>query len=198
MCLILLLCLALPQVAQADYFVWEDEKSGVSLSYPDTWHITSNQKPRDIFTVNGPNDFFDRPSCRLSVVNDGRFGVFPPPYYRAVQKISYSRAFWEDHISKHYKDARVLQYGDNAGIGRAFGSYVLVDYIDDRHDEDIAMRALSLAGIYGDNGYMFECTAKRDGFDKWQLIFQSIAASVDFQPIYSPLPHGYYRDFINY
>ena len=35
------------QAARADYFVWRDEKSGMSLSFPDTWRMDTGQQPND-------------------------------------------------------------------------------------------------------------------------------------------------------
>ena len=193
----IVLSLPFADQAKADYFVWEDEKSGVSLSYPDTWHLTSNQKSGDIFTINGPNDFQDRPTCRLNVREDGRFEIYPPEHYRSIQKISYSQNYWETEVKKNYRDANVLQFGDNAGLGRAFGSYIIVDYTDYKGQKPKDMRAIATAGYFAGDAYLFECKAERDGFDKWRPLFQSIQASIEFQPVFSPLPHGFYRNFVH-
>lgn len=186
-----------PFTAQADYYVWEDNEKGITLTYPDTWKLTSNQKPSDVFTVVGPNDYLDHPRCSLNVRNDRRFMIFPPEYSRSVQKVSYSTDFWETEVRKRYLNPDVLQFGDNAGLGKGYGSYVIVDYIQKQGDKDIEMRALANATLYAGKSYYFECTAKREGFDKWQPLFQSIGGSIDFQKVYFETPHGYYRDFIN-
>lgn len=200
---VFIFCLFVSSVSHADYFVWQDEKTGVSLSYPDTWYLSHNQKPRDILTLVAPNDFADHPTCRLSAVPDARFEIFPPNYYRSVQKVAYSKAFWEKEILKHYKKPNVVQYGDNAGLGRGFGSYIIIDYVTHRHPNDIGdfeekeMRAITTVSLHNEMMFMFECTSHRENFDIWRPLFQSIAGSVDFKMVDHPLFHGYYRNFIH-
>lgn len=187
----------LPGVAHADYYVWDHQKTGVTLTYPDTWKLTNNRKPSDIFTVAGPNDYRDHPRCSLNVRDDRRFLIYPPEYSHSVQKIAYSSDFWETEVRKRYHNPEVIQFGDNAGLGKGFGSYVIVDYVVKHGDKDIEMRALANATLYAGKAYYFECTARRDGFDKWQPLFQSIGGSIDFQKVYSEHAHGFYRNFIN-
>ena len=53
--------------SMADYYVWKDGKTGVSLSYPDTWRVTTNKAPDDIITLLAPNDGGGTPECRVRV-----------------------------------------------------------------------------------------------------------------------------------
>ena len=191
-------------LVHADYILWEDEKTGVSLSFPDNWELGNNRKAGDVVTLLAPGDYKDRPVCRLNVRKDGRFQVFPPRLYPAIQEIAYSREFWEKAVLAYYPEPKVVQFGDNSGLGRAFGSYVLVDYRgdisqnppQDEAENPLEKRALSLIGIYGPDLYLFECSADKKGFDKWRPLFQSIAGSVELSPIFSSRPQGFYRDFL--
>lgn len=179
--------------AHADYFVWEDEKTGVSASFPDQWKLTHNQKPGDIFTVVAPQDYKDAPRCRLQVTDDGRYLIFPRDLSWAVQKQAYSTAFMKEAAAKLYVDPKIIQFGDHAGLGNGFGSYVLVDY---RGEDGVEKRALNITVSYADKAYVYECTAAKHGFDKWRFLFQSIADSIEFPELYATKPNGHYRDFI--
>ena len=46
---IFIVVLALPNVAKADYFVWQDDKTGLSLTFPDTWKTVNNTNPDIVF-----------------------------------------------------------------------------------------------------------------------------------------------------
>ena len=53
--LALLSLAAFTTTARADYFVWRDEKSGMSLSFPDTWRIVRGRQKDDILTIMAPS-----------------------------------------------------------------------------------------------------------------------------------------------
>ena len=62
-------------IAKADYFVWEDPKTGMSLSFPDTWDITNNQDPGDVVTVAAPSGRANS-ICSISSNEDKLYAIF--------------------------------------------------------------------------------------------------------------------------
>lgn len=182
--------------ARADYFVWNDEKTGALISFPDTWHVVNNQNPGDIITLAAPIDFNDIPQCRLNVLEDHRYMIFPKRYARAVQMAGFGQEFWKNYIAAHYPSGAIEDYQPQAGLGKGFGSFVFVNYKDDDFAKTLDMRAMVTSAHYAGRHYIFECKARQAGFEKWRPVFQSIAGSVDMQKIYTFEKSGYYRDFL--
>jgi hypothetical protein len=195
-----LLCTALTALAtpaKADYFVWQDAKSGVSLSYPDTWRMISNQKPDDVVTLIGPSST-DRPICRLREREDARYTVYPVWYSAAVQHVAYDETFWEDYTAE-YNDVQVHQYKDDAALGRAFASMALASYhLPAPADAKDIRTSIMWGGVYYNTAYVLDCASTHASFNNWEPDFASIAKSVDTRKVIHELAIGNYtRNFIN-
>ncbi|HPF79130.1 MAG TPA: hypothetical protein PLF01_07555, partial [Alphaproteobacteria bacterium] len=78
--LVLLLLLVLfPSAAKADYFLWQDPESGLTMTFPDTWKEQNNRAPDDVLTISGPSAGGD-PVCTIKVSDDRRYMIYPPEY----------------------------------------------------------------------------------------------------------------------
>ncbi len=113
-------------LARADYFVWQDPKSGLSLSYPDTWAMVSQRQPDEIFSIIAPSSEGDDAVCRVRVREDKRYLVYPPHLGRDVQTISYNREFWDDYLNEY--DNVELYSNQDGGLGRGYGSFAVAGY----------------------------------------------------------------------
>lgn len=180
--------------AKADYFVWQDPKTGASLSFPDTWRTINNQKPDDIVTVLGPSQD-DYPVCRLRAREDKRYVVDPVWKSAAVQKLAYSGAFWESYTGE-YDNVQVHQYQDGAGLGRAFASMGIASYNLPGYDPSALRTGIMWGGLYYDTAFILDCSSSTKSFADWQPDFLSIAKSVDMRKTHHELVTGNYRNFI--
>jgi hypothetical protein len=183
------------QGAQANYFVWTDPDTGMTLSYPDTWMRINNQKPGDKLSVALPSGE-DRATCKVHVQEDKRFLYFPGRYHEAVQKVAYSTEFWSG-IFANYSNVKVQRYLDGAGFGRGLGSYALITYDEKFPGTEQAMAGVMLVSLYHDDAYIATCSAKAAGFDRWRGYFGSFISSIEFKKVHHELFVGEYRDFLN-
>ena len=108
--------LALPTIAKADYFLWQDDKTGLSMTFPDTWKMQNNAAADTIMTVGGPSDTA-QPVCRIDARSDKRYVIFPVEYNDAVQKVAVSKPFWDKYLSQ-YDGYSLGGVYDNAGLGK--------------------------------------------------------------------------------
>lgn len=190
----LLLGAVAPQAAQADYFVWNDAKSGLSLTYPDSWRQVSNQGPHDVLTVMPPAGRAQA-QCTIRIEDEQRFLVYPPRYGRDIQRLAVSNDFWNRYLYQ-YDNHRIDALYDGAGLGRGHASYVVASYNSKVPGPDMARRALMFASIYNDKLYVTECSSHADAFYDYQDIFLSVAGSVDFRKAYHETTVGHYRNFL--
>ncbi|MDB5490635.1 MAG: hypothetical protein JWO78_484 [Micavibrio sp.] len=179
--------------AKADYFVWQDEKSGLSMSYPDTWGKISTRQPDDIFAIVAPNAEDDA-VCRIRVRTDRRFVVYPPNMDKDVQSIAVSKEFWDNYLHE-YKNVDLYGYTDGAGLGKGFGSFAVIGYDGSVIGPETKHRGIAVASLYFGKIYVVDCTAKASAFEKWQPQFLSIIGSVDFKKAHDELWTGNYRNF---
>lgn len=184
-----------PQAAEANYFVWTDPETEMTVSFPDTWMRLNNQKPGDKISVAGPSEA-DLARCVVHVREDKRFLYFPHRYRDAVQKVAYSTDFWSE-IFANYGNVQVHRYLDGAGLGKGAGSYVLITYDEKWPKDDTDMAGVMLVSLYHDDAYIASCSSKKQAFDYWRGTFGSILSSVQFKKVNSDLFVGEYRDFIN-
>lgn len=191
----LLMGMAVPQAAQADYFVWNDPQSGLSLTYPDTWQQIHSQDPGDVMTVMAPSGRA-LAQCRVSVGDEGRFSIFPPRYGNSVQRVAFSEDFWHAYLAQ-YDNHTIDVLHDGAGLGRGHASYAVASYRSAVPGPEMERRALMLVSHYADRVYVTECSAHADAFDLWQPIFLSVAKSVDFRKVHHETTVGHYRNFLN-
>lgn len=190
--LILLLVMAVSAPARAEVFLWQDAETKLAVTYPDTWRLMSGQKPDDAWTVLTPGDD-TLGMCRLRIRDDRRFVVYPRRFADSVQRLNYSRNFWEDYINE-FDGAALGRVGDNAGLGQGFASYAEVTFIDSTSPQT-KKQGLFFASVYNDKAYIFECSAAETAFPALYHPFLSVLKSVEFQPEYSARTRGHYRPF---
>ncbi len=192
----LALCLVPLTSAHADYFVWQDPKTGVELTFPDTWKRVSNQKPDDLLTILAPSPE-DQALCRLRARSDERWTVYPVWHAADVQRFAYNQDFWDGYLAE-YNTKRVQMYKDDAGLGKAFASTVLARFTRAAPKEPQGPRLGQMwAGVYYDTAYILDCSAKENAFGTWQPDFAAIAKSVDMRKIIHELSIGNYpRNFM--
>lgn len=183
--------LSLP--AHADFHVWQDDKSGVVWSFPDTWRVTQNKQPDDVMTLAAPSgDGYA--SCRMRVKDDRRFMIYPPKHSEAIQRVAYSDKFWQNYL-EGFSDPQIHILRNNASIGRGVAGYVLASFSKSNPGPMMRRKAMIFATSYYDKLYMLECSAAEHAFDRWRLSFLSIAKSVDFKKTHHELITGEYSDF---
>lgn len=175
--------------SMADYYVWKDGKTGVSLSYPDTWRVTTNKAPDDVITLLAPNDGGGTPECRVRVREDARFEYYPVRYAKAVQKVAYSQEFWSDYLAS-YDRVSVQKFHEPAGIGRGFGSAVVASYKTTYPIEGQQRSALMATALYNGQAVIFDCSADTVVFNEWYPHFASVLKSVDTQKSTHELREG--------
>ncbi|HEU4839293.1 MAG TPA: hypothetical protein VFS88_07785 [Micavibrio sp.] len=191
---IFIVVLALPSVAKADYFVWQDEKTGLSITFPDTWKMQNNAGDHTILTVRGPSGT-EQPVCMVDAIPDKRYTIFPARYGDEVQKVAVSRPFWEKYLAR-YNEYRLGTVVDGAGLGRWFASYALASYSRNFGTVLQSRQAIMFASLYRDTLYVVECSALAHGYKNWEPDFRGIIKSVDFKKAYHELPTGEYENFL--
>lgn len=181
--------------AHADYFVWQDPDTGLSMSYPDTWRRGNNQNPNDIMTILAPSGEEDA-RCVVRASDDQRFLIYPPRYSAAVQKVAYSKAYWDAFV-KIYDNPHIHAVFDQAGLGRGVASYATASY-DTVWPEPYARRTSVMSvSLYNGTAYLLDCSTGEKSFAKWRPLFMSIMASIDFKKSHHELVTGDYRYFLD-
>ncbi|HTK85611.1 MAG TPA: hypothetical protein VL625_11060 [Patescibacteria group bacterium] len=181
--------------AKADYFVWRDAKSGMSLSFPDTWKIVTNQKPHDVVTIMAPSGRAHA-ACKVSVSSERRFLIYPPRFGADVQELNFNADFWDQYF-KMYDDDMERQTMDDAGLGRGWAGFTEAQYQTAVPGPWMAKRGIAFATNYFDKLYVLDCSSHRDAFADWKGAFLDIAHSIDFFPAYHQLMTGNYRNFMH-
>ncbi len=177
---------------RAEVFVIEDQQNSFSLSFPDSWATTTNQKPDDKLTIAGPgvNDYA---VCRVRVRQDKRYAIYPVAFSDPVQKVAYSREFWTDYLGE-YEDIIVDAFKDESGVGKAFASTAEASFMS-TDGTPVRKRGIMFAGLYFDRAYIVDCSSEQTLYDKWRPQFLSIIKSVDFSKMIHEFPNGDYRKF---
>ena len=191
---ILLVTLCWPLAARADYFVWQDAGTGMSLTFPDTWQRANNIDADDIVTLLAPSGR-ENAMCRVRMRPEGRFLIYPPGFASDIQKTTYNADFWMDYLTEYfYPQLYIAQ--DTAGLGRAFAGYAEASYWSTRPGPMMPRHGLMFAALYNGRAYVLECSSHADAFDRWKAAFLSVAKSVDFPKAYHELVQGNYpRNF---
>jgi hypothetical protein len=190
----LLALLVLPLPAKADYFVWNDPKSGMSLTFPDMWQRQNNLRPDTIMTVMAPSEN-DQPVCKVDVRDDKRFVIYPVRYSDPIQKVAVSLPFWKNYLG-HYDDYTLDGVYDGAGLGRGFASYALASYTQRFGTTMQTRRAIMFASLYHDKMYVIECSSLNHAYEQWAADFRGVIKSVDFKKANHELPTGEYANFL--
>lgn len=178
--------------AQAEVFFIEDQNDRFTVTFPDLWKKIGNQKTDDKLTVVGPgvNDFAN---CRVRVRSDRRYVIFPNKFGSAIQKVSFSKDFWNNYLGE-YDDVSVDVFKDEAGLGRGHASMVEVSY-DTAEGPLVRKRGIMFASLYYDQLYIVDCSAEASVYSKWRDAFLGIVKSVDFKKMQFEKSSGHYRDF---
>ncbi len=180
--------------ARADaVFHWHDAHTKLSVAYPDTWRMVHDQKPDDILTIMAPSDGAF-PMCRVRVREDRRSVIYPQRYSTNIQHVNYSRDFWEGYVGE-FAAANLGEVGDDAALGRGFGSYANMSFISDSGPR-MQRRGIAFVSLYRDNAYIFECSAQASLYEQWHDEFLRIASSINFRKEIHELPGGHYRHFV--
>lgn len=191
---IFIVVLTLPSIARADYFVWQDEKTGLSITFPDTWKVQSNANPDTILTVAGPSEN-GQPVCRVDARDDKRFTIYPARYGEDIQKVAVSRPFWRTYLAQ-YDQYNLGNVVDGAGLGRWFASYAMASYTKRFGTVYQSRSGIMFASLYRDKMYIVECSSLEHAYDRWALDFRGIIKSIDFKKAYHELPTGEYANFL--
>ncbi len=189
-----LLLVGVPVSVKADYFVWQDAQSRLSLSFPDTWKVQNNRNPRDVLTISGPAGG-DDPVCTIKTNEDKRYVIYPPELGDAVQKVAVSTSFWESYMG-HYDNYALDRVYDGAGLGRWLASYATATYSHHNGTAREQRRGIMFASLYYDTLYVIECSSRRHTYSVWEDNFKSIIKSVDFKKVHNERKTGHYTDFL--
>ncbi len=180
--------------AKADYFVWSDEKSGVTLSYPDTWKMVNNQQPDDVFTVALPSGN-DKAVCRVRVNKDGRYKIFPNRFDDEIQQISYAQPFWDQYTAS-FDQVKVHLFRDAAAVGKGHGSMELATYATAPDELPDYRTGIMFVSFYDNHYYVADCSAAANAYSKYHTAFLTFVKSIDFKKTVHELTVGNYRDFL--
>lgn len=178
---------------QAEQFFYEDRGERFSITFPDTWKQVTNQKADDRLTVAGPG-IYDYATCKMRTREDRRYVILPGKFDSDVQKIAYSREFWNDYLGD-YDEIVVDIFKDDAGLGLGFASMVEASY-ETAEGPLVRKRGLMFATLYHDKLYIADCSAEESVYQKWRPAFLSIVKSIDFGLVRHGYAHGHYRNFI--
>ncbi len=182
-------------VAKADYFVWEDTKSGMTLSYPDTWQVENGQDPDDLVTLAAPSGRANA-YCRIRSHEDKRYAIFPPRFNKDVQQVEYSLSFWDQYL-REYQQPELYNLQNATGMGRGWASFAEAGYTASVPYPEMERRSVLFASLYNNRVYILDCSCHKDAFETWKGPFLSIAKSIDFKKANHELLTGHYRNFMN-
>jgi hypothetical protein len=185
-------------VAKADYAVWEDAKSGLKLSYPDTWKPQNNQLPIDVITLSVPSGD-DKASCFVRVEEDKRFMMYPNKYRQDIRDLNFSKSFLSQYVTQ-YDSVNMIRYLDNAGLGQGFASMALLSFTTpSNQDGSPVMDRGGIVAVsnYGDKVFTAECSAYLPAYADYHQQFMSFFKSISFKKYYHESVVGDYRNFIN-
>ncbi len=180
--------------AHADYFLWQDEKSGLTMTFPDTWKMQSQRNPDEVLRIVAPSDG-DNPVCTVKVSDDSRYTIFPPDYGDAVQRTAVSIPFWQSYMG-HYDDYVIDRVFDGGGLGRWLASYALASYTMRDGTAMQQRRGIMFASLYHDKLYVAECSSLNHAYERWGPNFRSVIKSIDFKKMHHEHMTGDYANFL--
>ncbi|MEM6812172.1 MAG: hypothetical protein AAF549_06870 [Pseudomonadota bacterium] len=191
--LIILLSSSVP--SWADYYVWEDSKTGLSATFPDRWEHQTNRNPVDVLTIEAPSANDDA-VCKIKAIDDKRYTIFPASKGNAVQKVAVSIPFWKSYMA-HYDDFEIARVYDGGSLGQWIASYATFSYTARDGSVSQSRRGIGFASLYYDNLYIIECSSLSHAYERWDNDFKSVIKSVDFKRIYHSHKEGEYESFLN-
>ncbi len=179
--------------AFADIFYWQDKESKLTLTFPDRWRVVHGQQPDEVLTIMAPG-VNDHAGCRMRIRDDKRFTVYPRHLEPQVQRVNFSRKFWEDYVGE-FDEAQLIETHDDAGLSYGHAGYAQASFISTAGPR-VEKRALMLASVYNGKRYVFECSAEKEAYAKWYRPFLSILKSVQFRQENHRYMDGDYRNFM--
>ncbi len=185
---------AVSNAAKADYFLWKEAKSGLTMTFPDTWVRQTHRNPDEVLRIVAPSNG-DDPVCTVKITDDNRYTIFPADYGDAVQRTAVSIPFWKSYMG-HYDDYTIDRVFDGAGLGRWLASYAFASY--DLHDGTVTQqrRAIMFASLYHDKLYVVECSSLNHAYERWNANFRSVIKSIDFKKMHHEHSTGNYANFL--
>lgn len=191
--------LAFIEPAKADYGVWTDAKTGLTISFPDTWKQVNNELPTDVITFSVPSGDAEA-SCKISSEEDKRFLIYPTKYRADIRDKNFAMNFWEKYAT-HYDAVKMIRYADNAGLGQGFSSMALVSFLTPMTSPE-ASDSVDRGGImavtnYGDKVYVANCSVSLPFYGHYHVQFMDFFKSISFKKYYHELAVGDYRNFLN-
>lgn len=185
--------------AKADYFVWEDAKTGLTLSFPDTWKQMNNQNPTDLVNVSIPSGD-DNASCRVRAEDDKRFLMYPNAARSDIRDDYFTKDFWDKYTSA-YDNVTIVRQQDNAGLGKGFASMTIASYTTPPSTPeagDMMDRAgLMAVAHYYDTVYVAECSTYMPNYAAYHTAFLQFFKSINFKKEHHELMVGDYENFLN-
>lgn len=186
------LCTMAASTAKAEVFFYEDQDDGYTISFPDTWATVDNQKPDDKLTIAAPGAY-DYAGCRVRVREDRRFVIYPGKFDSDVQKVAYSRDFWNTYLGE-YNNIVVDSFKDGSGLGLGYASMAEASY-ETAEGAIVRKRGVMFASLYHDHLYVVDCSSEESVYEKWRPAFLSVVKSVDFEAVRHRDKSGFYRAF---
>ena len=181
--------------AKADYFVWRDAVSNLTVTFPDTWKILNNQQSDTVLTAMAPSGR-GHAQCVVRTRVDERYMIYPSRFSEAIQKVDFSLPFWEKYLGQ-YENAELYSVQNAAGLGRGFAGYAIAGYDSAVPGPYMKRKGLMFASLYNGDVYILECSSHKDAFADWKTLFLSIADSVDFKKAHHQFTTGHYRRFLD-
>ncbi len=189
------LATVLSSYAQAESFFFEDREERFTITFPDTWKRISNQKADDRITIAAPgtNDYA---TCRVRVRQDRRYVIYPGKFDSDVQKVAYSRDFWNAYLGE-FNDVVVDTFKDHSGLGSGYASMAEATY-ETAEGSLVRKRGVMFATLYHDRVYIADCSAEESVYHEWRPAFLSVVKSLDITAgNRHPKAVGHYRPFNN-
>ena len=181
--------------AKADYFLWEDPKSGLTMTFPDTWKRQSSRDGTgEVLRIVAPSNG-DDPVCTVNVKDDKRYTIFPADYGDAVQRTAVSIPFWKRYMD-NYDDYTIDRVFDGGGLGRWRASYAFASYGRRAGTAYQQRRGLMFASLYYDKLFIVECSSLNHAYENWGPNFRSVIKSIDFKKMYHEHMTGEYANFL--
>lgn len=180
--------------AHADYAVWTDAETGVTVSFPDTWKQVNNQQPNDLITLSLPSNE-DRATCRLRADEDKRFMVYPARFRPDIRDLHFTSEFW-DNYTPSYNQVNIIRQQDNSGLGQGYASMTLISYMDDNPEHQVDRAGIMAVTNYVGRVYVAECSSSFTSYKNYHKAFLSFFKTVLFKKSYHELAVGDYRNFL--
>lgn len=185
-------CSVMSVQARAEIFYIEDQNDRFSVSFPDSWSSEANQMPDDKLTVLAPGTH-EFAGCRVRVREDRRFVIYPGKFDKNIQKVEFSREFWDDYLGE-YNIIEVDHFRDGAGLGFGHASMVEATY-ETTAEPIVRKRGMMFASLYHDQLYIVDCSSQAEVYQKWRPSFLGIIKSVNFKKVTHENTNGHYRPF---